>query len=478
MKNVKILMLCLLALTALLCLCACDQTNQRDPYTAYEITKVDIQQKGANTFDFLVYSDIAPSDSAKVYITRYDKLTDGDEPISYENQDGKFGFRAEVSYDSYFIKIVDGTKIATLPMTRPQMAPALTSGAKSNVLTYNFVNGTSWSSFCDPTGKSVYKSASPVFDESAQLVAQNVNIFGVDSTTDNAPSDQMPYYYVVLSAKNGIVTYVSAPVMTVENAFKNLKVEMTEVEGKKMLKVSGKFAVSGDVALELYSADTKLGRVMELVGERVTGEAGDRFEVLLDMTQVVSGASGAGIWYDIKLASSSGSLYELSTESADMGQTMKNGNVTFEFKEWNNILKLNYQLYDYDVSSVRIELVDGVPTLIVEGTMDTELREVKLHGDAEINGVKKDFYWDDQLEEEGAFRFCVPLNELPNEGQPWTWFHIYTYKGNATVNSGKGDLNRGDELQIGQIFEYDGVTYTIKAYNETGSQLVIEALKN
>lgn len=479
MKKMKILMLCVLAVAAVLCLCACDQANQREPYTAYEITKVDIHQKGTDTFDFLVTSDIAPSDSTKVYITRYDKLTDGDKALSYENKDGKFFFQAEVSYDSYFIKIVDGNSIATLPMARPKMAPALTGGAKSNVLTYNFVNGTSWSSFCDPTGKAVYKSASPVFDENAQLVAQNVNIFGVDSTTDNAPSEQMPYYYVVLSAKNGIVTYVSAPVMTVDNAFKNLKVEMTAVDGKKMLKVSGKFATKGDVALELYSADSKLGRVMELVGQRVSGEAGDRFEALLDMSQVVSGASGAGIWYDIKLASSSGSLYELSKDYADMGQTVKDKNVTFEFKEWNSILKLNYQLYDFDVSSVRIELINGVPTLIVEGTMDTELRDIKLHGDADISGEKKSFLWDNKATEAGTFLFQMALTELPSGSpEPWTWFHIYTYKGNATINSGKSDLNRGDGLQIGEIFEYEGVTYKIEAYNGTGAQLAISAKKN
>lgn len=477
MKKMKIFLVAVLALATMLCICACNKQNQRDPYTAYEISKVDITQKGAESFHFLVTSDIAP-ETAKVYITRYDKLTDNDQAITYTNEDGKFSFDAQVSYDSYFIKIVDGDKTATLPMTRPQMAPALSTVDQNNVLTYNFVNGTSWSSFCDPTGKSVYKSSKPVFDDSAELVAKNVNIFGVDSTTDISASAEKPYYYVVLSAKNGIVTYVSAPIMTVENAYSDLSAEMVEVDGAKMLKIAGTFVVDGDVALELYSADTKLGRVTEIIGDRVAGKAGEKFEVMLDMTRVVNGVSGAGIWYDIKLTASSGSLYELPNSVADMGQTMKNGNVTFEFKEWNEILKLNYQYYDYDVSAVRIEEVDGVPTLIVEGSVSGELRDIKLHGEAVTGEQKESILWDNLAQEDGKFLFRVALNELPSENQPWIWFHIYTYKGNASVNSGGDELHRGDGLQIGQTFEYEGVTYTIKAYNGTGAQLAIEAMQN
>lgn len=476
MKKMRCLLVAVLALAVVLCISACNKSHSRESYTAYEISKVNITQRGADTFHFLVSSDIAPG-SAKVYITRYDKLTGKEQAVAYENKDGKFSFETEVSYDSYFIKIVDGDNVATLPMTRPQMAPALSGNDSSKVLTYNFVNGTSWSSFCDPTGKSVYKSGSTEFDENAKLVAQNINIFGVDSTTDTAPSADMPYYYVVLSAKNGIVTYVSAPIMTVENAYRDLKAEMEQVDGSRMLKVSGNFVIDGDVALELYSADTKLGRVTEIIGDRVTGKAGEAFTVMLDMNRVVNGTTGAGIWYDIKLTSSSGSLYELSSSVADMGQTLKAQNVTFEFKEWNQILKLNYQFYDYDVTTVQIVQIDGVPTLVIEGVMDGSLRDIKLHGDAEVNGQKQDMLWDNVSTEEGKFKFRLPLSELPDEGMPWTWFHIYGYKGNASVNSSKDDLNRGPLLTIGQTFEYNGVTYTVKAYQDTGSQLVIQADK-
>lgn len=477
MKKNKILLVVLILAAVALCLFSCfDGLRHRDPYTAYEITKVDIIQNTANNFHYEIACDILPSDTAKVYITRYDRIGDSDEALAYTAKDGKYSFNADVSYSSYFIHVVDGEMIATLPMTRPQMAPTLTSSAGSNIVTYNFVNGTSWSSFCDPTGKSVYKSSSTQFDENAELVAKKIAIFGVDSTTDVNASEDKPYYYVVLSAKNGIVTYVSAPLMTIEHAYSDLNVSMSDESGVPTLKVSGKFVIDGDVALEFYSADTKLGKVLEIVGNRVTGAAGEPFEVTLDMSKVVNGTTGAGIWYDIKLASASGSLYELSESNADMFETLKSKNITFEFKAWNSILKLNYQYYDYSVSSLVIEEVEGVPTLMIKGAFDSSaLRDIKLHGDAQADGKGTDLLWDNISENDGEFEFCVPLTELPTEGTPWVWFHIYTYKGNATINSGKDDLPRGSALSIGQTFTYDNVTYTIQAYQGTGIQLAIEA---
>lgn len=474
MKKIKALFIAALVISLMLCLVACFNVREKDPYTAYEITKADIVQKTADSFHFTLESDIEPSENAKVYITRYDKITDDTASVSYEAIDGKYSFVATVDYASYFIHIVDGDKIATLPMTRPQMAPTLNASKGSAVVTYNFVNGTSWSSFCDPTGKSIYKSASTEFDENAVLVAKNINIFQVDSTTDNSYSADMPYYYVVLSAKNGIVTYVSAPLMTIENAYSDLSVSMDTAGTSPILKVTGRFVIDGDVALELYSADSKLGKVIEIVGDKAIGNAGEGFEITLDMSKVVNGTTGAGIWYDIKLASESGSLYELSSADADMSETLKSQNVTFEFKEWNSILKLNYQYYDYDVSSVKVVDDNGVPTLVIEGTMDSTLRDIKLHGDAQVNGNGTDLLWNNISDKTGEFKFEVPLSELPSSGTPWVWFHIYTYKGNATVNSGKDDLVRGPLLDIGQTFTYGDVTYTIQAYQGTGSQLAIE----
>lgn len=443
-------------------------------YTSQGISHVDINQQTADTFKYVVTSDIAPSSTARVYVSRYDKVSSDMTPVEYENIDGKYVFTTEVKYNSYFIHIVDGAKSAVLPLTRPQMAPALSATESGQaVLTYNFVNGTSWSSFCDPTGKSVYKSSKLIYDDSATLVERNVNIFGVDSTTDITPSDSEPYYYVVLSAKNGIVTYVSAPIMTVERAYSDIAVSLKTVDGTPYLQVDGKYVADGDVAIELYSADTKLGKVLEIVGKSQSGKAGESFSVTLDISQVISGTSGAGIWYDIKLKSSSGSLYEISDSTADLSETILYKKVTFEFKEWNHILKLNYQYYDFSATSVTIDTT-SVPTLIVKGVYADGIANVKLHADYEDKaGEKHHLYWDNKSTKDGEFEFEVALTDIPATEQPWAWFHVWTYTNEDTHNS--GDLNRGSSLSIEQSFEYEGVRYTIKAHEGTGAQLVIQA---
>lgn len=451
--------------------------DEQATYTSQGISHVDISQKASDKYEYVVTSDIAPSATSKVYVTRYDKVTSDMTPVEYTQQDGKYVFTTEVKYDSYFIHIVDGARSAVLPLTRPQMAPALSSTDEgSAVLTYNFVNGTSWSSFCDPTGKSVYKSSKTTFDDSATLVERNVNIFGVDSSTDITPSDDEPYYYVVLSAKNGIVTYVSAPIMTVERAYSDIAVSLKMVEGKPYLQVDGKYVIDGDVAIELYSADTKLGKVLEIIGDSKSGKAGESFSATLDISQVVSGTSGAGIWYDIKLRSSSGSLYEISDSTANMAQTLLYDNtVTFEFKEWYHILKLNYEYYDFSVLSVTVDTTD-VPTLVVTGIVSSDVIDIKLHSNVVANDVDiQDFVWDNESKDAGQFEFRINLTQISTEGKPWAWFHLRVYKSTTSYN--QSDLNRGDKLTIGQTFDYEGVRYTISAWNNVGAGLAIQAEK-
>lgn len=471
--KIKTFIIALLSLLAIACLSACEYTPmQKDPYTAYEINRVNIVQQTSTNYSYVVESDITPSETAKVYITRYDSIPEDATAIPYTVKSGKYVFDAEVKYDSYFIFVVDGEKTAVLPMTRPQMAPTLTANEASNVLSYNFVNGTSWSSFCDPTGKAVFKSANPVFDDNAEIVAQNVNIFGVDTTTDTEASEDKPYYYVVLSAKNGIVTYVSAPIMTLDKTYSDIEVSIGMQDSKPVLSVSGKFVTAGNVAVELYSADTKLGKVMEIVGDTVTGDAGEEFIATLDIDQVISGKQGAGIWYDIKLLNASGSLYELPKDAANMDETLNYGGVTFDFKEWNNILKLNYTYYTFEVTSVAID-DEGAPTIVVKGLLPTDIADVKVHADG--NGTH--YYWNNVSEENGKFEIRINLSELKVEGTPWYWFHIYTYE-TEQEDPSKGydstDLMLAKTpFKVNDGWNYNGIRYAVPE-GQTYGLLVIQ----
>ncbi len=492
-KNSKLFLIIFLLLVMIACLTACNESYRfNTPYTAYEISKVDITQTNRTTCNYVVTCDIAPSQTAKVYLTRYDKISQTDSAIDYTNKDGKFVFDSNVTYASYFIHVVDGDKTAVLPMTRPQMTPNLTSNGTSNVLSYYFVKGTSWSSFCDPTGKSVYRSASATFDDTAEVVATNVAISGVDSTTDVSPSDDKPYYYVVLSAKNGIVTYVSNPIVLLENAFTDITAKFETVNDVACLQVSGKSKFGGSVAVELYSADTRLGKVIEIVGDEVQTADDGTFTANIDVSKVIS-ENGADIWYDIKLSSSFG-LFDIFDSSADMTDTITSNLANFEFKEYDHLLKLNYTNADFTnddftVDSVTMENIDdnGVPTLVVKGTYRDSVKCIKLHADAKYGSPEEKYhqYWDNKSTTANTFEFRVLATDLPTDSkQTWSWFHVYSYDTETPEDlqkpTNKKDLNRGKFLTVGQEITYNGVRYTIKAWTygtQIGTGLAISTDK-
>lgn len=185
--------------------------DNNEPYVSSSISQIDIVQKQKNTFEYTVKSDLLPSEKTKVFITKYDKINNDLEPIDYIAEDGKFIFTKEVDDDFYFIQIVEENKKVIMAINRPQMEPSLISDERGNILTYNFINGTSWSSFCDQTGKAIYRSESSVFNEDAILIEEKINMLESNVTIDFNPNMTEPYYFIVLSSKNGIVRYISLP---------------------------------------------------------------------------------------------------------------------------------------------------------------------------------------------------------------------------------------------------------------------------
>ncbi|MBO5654718.1 MAG: hypothetical protein J6S32_01645, partial [Clostridia bacterium] len=90
---------------------------------------------------------------------------------------------------------------------------------------------------------------------------------------------------------------------------------------------------------------------------------------------------------------------------------------------------------------------------------------------------KHHYYWKNTSSTSGEFYFEVPLSELPSQDSPWSWFHIYVYKGNATVESEVVSLDRGGAISIGQEFVFGTRKYIIQAWNGDGSQLAIQAVE-
>ena len=504
-KNFRLILLLILSLILAVSLCACNpntgnsgdggnggnggngggangggNSNPDDGfYQAYNVTDVYMSQVSTNVYLYKVKTDFECSDNAKVYISRYEKLPATAEPIEYTKEDGALVLTAKVPYERYFIRVIDGDKNAVMPMAKPMCAPALAKTNGTNIVTFNFVEGTSWSSFCDPTGKAVYRSANNKFDDSAELLAKNLQIVSAESFTDTTPDASKPYYYVVITSKNGAVTYVSAPIVDYATAFKDVAVTIENVNNRATLAITGTFNIAGDVAVDIYSKDTRLGNVTELIGELVSGNAGDKFRATLDFTSIIK-ASGAGVWYDIKLTTSGGLRFDIPSSAGDLTKATEVESATIEFKQYAGLLKLNYSFYDAVVSSVTIDDSDATrgPILIVTGAVANDVTNIKLHADATIGGYKHEYFWENVSKNSGEFRFEVELSDLPTEETPWCWFHLYLYKNNSSVESSKMDLNRGPALSIGQEFVHGSTKYIIQAYENEGAQLVIQANPN
>ncbi len=480
-KKYSVLFISLLMAILCVCLVACNDADEslsrdytyNDVYSAYEITNAEIRQNTLSSCDYVITCDIAPSASAKVYISRYDYVKATDTAIDYTANDGKYCFSNEIKSDYYFIHIVDGEKHAVLPLAHPQMAPSAssvqTSDRKSVEVNYNFVPKTSWSSFCDPTGKSVFKSATSTFDAStATVLKQNVKIDDTSPAVDYSPSDEAPYYFVVLSSKNGIVKYISKAFVTLDNMYSNLTVSIEEVNNVASLVLSGTFITDGEIAIGLHSDNSVLDSPVDVYGERVSGLANSTFKATLDITQIISN-SGEGVWFDIKISTTSGGVFDATPDNADMMQELLSGDVKFEFQAYGDDLKLNYVKGVYSaVNSVSIDTT-GVPTLIVKGNTASNVTDIKIHANTDNNGTNAgEKLWDNQSSESGKFEFRIALSELPtiDGATPWSWFHVYTYIGSEKTSA---DLNRGKTLSVDDYFDYNGVRYTIKAWSDNGS---------
>lgn len=138
---------------------------------------------------------------------------------------------------------------------------------------------------------------------------------------------------------------------------------------------------------------------------------------------------------------------------------------------------------------VKIEEIEGVPTLIVKGNLPefsqdgepVEIGCIKLHAEGDGNHL----YWKNLCTHKWGYEFKVPLSDLAYEkgATPWYWFHFYAYAdANPEDNAQyayKQDLNRGSILTVGDSLQYNGSRYTIKAWTgdngEIGDGLAIQS---
>ena len=182
-----------------------------DPFVAVEAEDILIVQQSSETYDvsFTLPETLTEASDVAVELTKLDEYAD---PQALDVViDGDRAHIADLALDSgdHFLWISAGGDPVSTPITIPDMRPFIWLDGDVPNLQFNQEGRSSWSSYVDPEGKNVYRSSSPVFDETAQPLAENLPITET-SFRDPGPSPESPYYYLVFSGKGGDATFVSS----------------------------------------------------------------------------------------------------------------------------------------------------------------------------------------------------------------------------------------------------------------------------
>lgn len=135
---------------------------------------------------------------------------------------------------------------AVLPITFPIMNPKIYQYNQNNYIMFEFDPNTSWSSFVDREGISVYRSSNYIFDHQAQLLQSNIVL--TDSEYVDPMQTEQPYYFLELQSKAGRVTYLSSALFTsiTQESFEARF--FTDLSGRNYLELKG--TVHGPVSTE------------------------------------------------------------------------------------------------------------------------------------------------------------------------------------------------------------------------------------
>ena len=152
-----------------------------DSIGTYSFSDVVITQVGLKSFR-VEFTVRCGDDPVEIYLTEGYRLSANSKPVQVEKaKNGTYSrFSFTSSFDlgeSYYVWAVCGDKQEKFAITPPSMFPVLMDqGDGSALFHFKYTYGTAWSDFCDPEGKAIYKSTSPVFDSSAELIVDKIAI--------------------------------------------------------------------------------------------------------------------------------------------------------------------------------------------------------------------------------------------------------------------------------------------------------------
>lgn len=303
-RTIKIALVLVIAILSL-SLFGCSLVDGLFNIGEYSFSDIIITQTGIKEFkiDFTVNCG---KEDVKIYFTEGFRLNPDKQPEEVKKTvDGakaRFTMTKELALaENYYIWVVNGDRESKTSITAPSMFPSVTTLEDgSGIFNFNYTYGVAWDSFCDPEGKSVYVSSSPVFDDSARLIADKISITEENALIPSTEISKDNYYYAVSSANDGLIKIISAPISLPQNIIS----EVTDISAK--LSSDLKLCVEIKLSEESFIDETN-SEYIQLVVK--TNTADDVYVVdctyndgvatmSFDCTQMI----WDGVWYDLSIA--------------------------------------------------------------------------------------------------------------------------------------------------------------------------------
>lgn len=469
MKKLKIL-ICLAAALILIATAfsACAPVREsEDDYVTYTLSNVVMTQTGINEYDFQFDVD-SGSEDINVYLTERDRLKNTDVALTVtktvNGQNAHVGFSKALQLsEEYYLWIV-GEKEVMLPITAPSMFPSMEPTSGGVMFHFNYSYNVSWSSFCDPTGRAVYSSAKPTFDNDASVIRQGLQITEQDYIIPEAEFSADKYYYSVTTAKNGLLKIISAPVSlsdSVLGQIEDISAKLSSVGGVPTMTVSVVPADGRDLALT-QASDLQLF-VKNDVGDEIYSSTPVWDEGKAVMNFDCSNLIVAGKWYDVCFAYRGAMIGDVPVEWNDSnvgtsGSVTGTNLIKYSFADFEGQLKIYYDYppvdaYDYcnytvafdeqsESLTVTVSKIFGnnpIPTLAITSGSTERLLEANYR----ISG--------------GSYVYSVSLK---NFGEAGIWYDVRLFFGNICAETIKDSA-----AQFGTEFTVGGRTYSFKEYD-------------
>lgn len=450
-----------------------------DPYSFSDIV---MTQVGVDEFK-IEFTANCGKDDVTVYFTEGFRLSESVKPVevkkTVDGKNARFSFVKKLNLgEDYYLWLVKGDEEAKTSVTVPSAFPSIAKNEDgSATFSFNYTYGTSWGSFCDPTGKSVYKSSSPTFDDSAVRIAENIEITQETCVIPAELFDENCYYFSVSDAKEGSIRSISSPLVlpeTVYGQFRGYSAKITDD-----LKLEVKVNIP-DGSLVAAKAQTSLQLVIksDTAEEVYLGNcvyAGGVATMAVDLTSLIFD----GLWYDVLLAWDGAIITDVPKTqggvAVDTVSTVKKDGIVYSITGWkpddrpdlNEMMKVYFEedttkyadeiLKSYLVSfttdpvptlNVTVKLKDGVsvPTLDITGG-----DKVKL---ATAQGV---------LNDDGSYTYSLPVSRALTEADKW--YDLRFFIGNTPYEMLKDSCiayadfaaKYEDEVRIYEFREWNGM---------------------